>query len=147
MSKLEAKILNPEAIKGLVQGLNELEKDKSIKAGLKKGVQVLVRGGRKRLGTSLLNKNKGTGNLMRSIAPRVKRRKLGALAGFRRPMGNHSHLLDRGTKDRYTKKGAYRGRMKATLFWAQTHDSDMSKAVTEVVTGIEKAVNRIKQRQ
>ena len=147
MSKLEAKILNPEAIHGLIEGLNDFEKDKAVKAGLRKGAQVLVRGGRKRLRSSLLDNRKGTGNLMRSIAPRVKRRKLGALAGFRRPMGNHSHLLDRGTKDRYTKKGAYRGRMKATLFWAQTHDSDMSKAVTEVVTGIEKAVNRIKQRQ
>ena len=144
MSKIEAKILNPEVIRGFVQGLEDFEKDKAIQEGLRKGGQVFVRGGRSRLRNSI--RNDGTGNLMKSLKVKIKRKKLGALVGFRRPIGNHSHLIDRGTKKRHTKLGANRGKVKPTLFWLSTAEEDRASAFKEVVTGIERAVNRIKQR-
>ena len=84
---------------------------------------------------------------MNSFTNRVKRNKLGALAGFDRPGGNHSHLVDRGTKRRYTKSGAYRGIMPGNRFWTDTEKTEEARALQAVYEGTQKAVQRINSRR
>lgn len=142
----KAKIIGKEQIEGFVQGLKDIDKDKAINQGLKKGGLVLSRGGKRRLTSSMKNPIGRTGNLLKSFNVRTKRKKLGVLIGFKRPIGNHSHLLDKGTNDRYTAKGFNRGSVQSTKFWTDTKNSDMANASNEIFNGIKVAVSKIKNR-
>lgn len=84
---------------------------------------------------------------MNSFTTRVKRNRLGALAGFDRPGGNHAHLVDRGTKKRYTKSGASRGVMPGNNFWEDARNTEEEKAMQAVHKGIQRAVQRINDRR
>jgi len=152
MSSFQAKILNREALLGFIEGLEGFEKDKAINNGLRKGGQILARQGKKRLKQSMHNPAGVTGNLLKSFKVKTKRQKLGVLVGFKNRLGNHAHLLDRGTKARKTKKGYNRGKIPSPYngfklyFWSDTKDAEMKSAVEEVYKGITTAVERIKER-
>ena len=101
-ARIGAKIIGIERINRLVADLQEIDKNKAIKAGLQKGAMVFIRLGRSTLRS---RNNKHTGNLMKSFRVRVKKRSLGSLAGFsmnysrmaEEGYGSHSWLVDRGT--------------------------------------------------
>lgn len=131
----------------LVRNLEEFEKDKAIRSGLRSAVNVFRTKGRSNLRSRLIPGRITTGHLMNSFTTRVKRNKLGALAGFDRPGGNHAHLVDRGTKRRYTKSGAHRGIMPANRFWTDAKESEEGKAVQAVYNGVKKCVERINNRR
>jgi len=157
---IEVKQIDRESITHLVQGLDDFEKDKSINQGLKAGGDVIKMEGKRNL-RKVMRKPKGvTGNLLRSFHVRTKRHKLGVLIGFKRSNknmiiggGNHAHLVDRGTDRRETKgykslpAGLDRGIMKPTHFWLDTEAQAGDKAIEEVYTGVERAINRIKNRR
>ena len=118
-----------------------IDQNRAIKKGLDKGSKILVEEGKKNL--SQRNKKK-TGNLYRSMG-----KKLGkgySLAGFRRPGGNHAHLVDRGTKIRYTKSGAYRGSVSkgnpehGSGFFTDAVESKSEEVKEVVMQGIEEAL-------
>ena len=72
-----------------------------------------------------------SGNLLRSIQiGREKGDLTGAFVKARRVRGRyygfHSHLLDLGTAERYTKSGAYRGKIEGSKFWADAVRSQSS---------------------
>lgn len=143
-------IVNLDEIFALVDELQNVDKNKSIKAGLRKAGRVFVSGGKRRLRERLIPGRTRTGNLMRSFTVRVKRHKLGALAGFKQAKfrgdvtaGNHAHLVDRGTVERYTKDGRYRGVMPANYFWDDTYMIDSGQALNELKKGIMEAVNKL----
>ena len=143
--------INKDEINYLVRNLEDFEKDRAIKDGLKAAGNVFKVGGKERLRSR--RKGKGTGNLARSFIVRVKRNKPGVLIGFKQGMdgGSHSHLVDRGTNERFykTKKGKNRstGKVIGNLFWSDTESQDYPKAANELYNGIEKAVTRISNRQ
>lgn len=152
---IEVKQIDRESITYLVRRLDDFEKDKAIRTGLKAGGNVFQLGGKRRLRSSMKNPKGVTGNLLRSFHVRVKRQKLGVIVGFKRSNkfmiiggGNHAHLVDRGTKKRYlkTRGNKYVGEMPANRFWSDTESQDGGKAVNEVYTGVERAVERIKNR-
>lgn len=99
---IQIRTIDRENIIYLVDQLETFEKDKAIKSGLRAAVNVFRVRGRSNLRSRLLHHGKQTGHLMNSFTTRVKRNKLGALAGFDRPGGNHSHLVDAGTRARTT---------------------------------------------
>lgn len=144
---IQASIVDKDSILYLVRNLENFEKDKAIKSGLRSAVNTFRVKGRSNLRTRLLHHGKQTNHLMNSFTNRVKRNKLGALAGFDRPGGNHSHLVDRGTKRRYTKSGAYRGIMPGNRFWTDTEKAEEAKALQAVYEGTQKAVQRINSRR
>jgi hypothetical protein len=144
---IQASIVDKDSILYLVRNLENFEKDKAIKSGLRSAVNIFRVKGRSNLRTRLLHRGKQTNHLMNSFTNRVKRNKLGALAGFDRPGGNHSHLVDRGTKRRYTKSGAYRGIMPGNRFWTDTEKTEEAKALQAVYEGTQKAVQRINSRR
>ena len=148
--KIGAEIVGIERINRLVADLRQIDQNKAIKAGLRRGANVFIRTGRQNLKA---RNNEKTGNLMKSMRTRVKKRKLGALAGFsmnysrmaEEGYGSHSWLVDRGTKKRETKKKQNRGIMPASYFWTDTKNQAGSGAIREIENGIITAVERMKR--
>lgn len=70
----------------------------------------------------------------------------GIRVGFKRPGGNVAHLVDLGTVDRYTKTGAYRGRIKGSHFWTDTKEQYAPKAMDMMMDAVEDAINKINSR-
>ena len=148
--KIGAEIVGIERINRLVADLREIDQNKAIKAGLRRGANIFIRTGRQNLKA---RNNEKTGNLMKSMRTRVKKRKLGALAGFsmnysrmaEEGYGSHSWLVDRGTVRRETKKKQNRGIMPASYFWTDTKNQAGSGAIREIENGIITAVERMKR--
>ena len=141
---MEVKLIDREAIIHLVDGLENFEKDKAIKSGLRSAVNVFRVRGRSNLRARLLYHGKPTNRLMNSFAIRVKRNKLGALSGFNSPEGNHAHLVDRGTIRRIHPITGTSGVMPANHFWEDAINSEGKKALDTVYNGVEIAIQRIK---
>lgn len=146
-----AEMVGVERIYRLVDDLRQIDQNTAIKAGLRRGANVFIRTGRQNLRA---RNNEKTGNLMKSMRTRVKKRKLGALAGFsmnysrmkEEGYGSHSWLVDRGTVKRETKKTKKnRGIMPASYFWTDTKNEAGSSAIREIEKGIITAVERMKR--
>ena len=148
--RIGAEIVGIDRIYGLVSDLRQIDQNKAIKAGLRRGANIFIRAGRANLKA---RNNEKTGNLMKSMRTRVKKRKLGALAGFsmnysrmkEEGYGSHWWLVDRGTKKRETKAGHNRGIMPASYFWTDTKNEAGSSAIREIENGIVTAVERMKR--
>ena len=121
---IQVTTIDKENIYYLIRNLEDFEKDKAVRSGLRAAMNVFRVKGRSNLRARLLHHGKQTNHLMNSFTTRVKRNRLGALAGFDRPGGNHAHLVDRGTKKRYTKSGASRGVMPGNNFWEDARNTD-----------------------
>lgn len=144
---IQVTAIDRENIQYLVRNLEDFEKDKAVKSGLRAAVNVFRVKGRSNLRARLLHHGKQTNHLMNSFTTRVKRNKLGALSGFDRPGGNHAHLVDRGTKRRYTKAGMNRGVMPGNRFWDDAKQTEENKAIQAIYQGVQKAVQRINERR
>lgn len=144
---IQVSVTDRENIQYIVRNLEDFEKDKAIKSGLRTAVNIFRVKGRSNFRARLLHHGKQTNHLMNSFTTRVKRSKLGALSGFDRPGGNHAHLVDRGTKRRYTKSGKSRGVMPGNNFWTDAGKTEESKAIQAMHEGVSKAVQRINERR
>lgn len=146
MDGIEIKIINRDAPEYLVQNLQDIDKDKSIRVGLRMGGNVLKRGGIRRLRARMRNPKGVTGNLLKSFVVRVKRNSLGVLVGFS-TQGSHAHLVDLGTTDRFqVKTGHHTGTAKALHFWTDTRNEDVQQAQGMIVQGIIRYVERVNNR-
>lgn len=143
MDILTVKQLDTDKVKDLVYGLENFEKDKAVRAGLYAGGSILQRGGVMRLKSRMKSPYGHKGNLIKAFRVRVKRKKLGVLSGFGYPIGNHSWLLDQGTRIRRTKNYGRRGHGPALRYWEDTRAEDGSKAMNAVMDGIVRAVERM----
>lgn len=143
---IEIKEIDRENIQYFIYNLENFEKDKAIRSGLRSAVNVFRVKGRANLRSRILRHGKQTNHLMNSFTNRVKRNKLGVLSGFARPGGNHAHLVDSGTKVRRTKGGANRGIMPANRFWSDAKVSEENKAMDALYKGVQRAVQRINNR-
>lgn len=144
---IQVTAIDRENIQYLIRNLEDFEKDKAVKSGLRAGMNVFRVKGRSNLRARLLHHGKQTNHLMNSFTTRIKRNKLGALSGFDRPGGNHAHLVDRGTKKRYTNTGKNRGVMPGNRFWDDAKQTEENKAVQAIYQGVQKAVQRINERR
>lgn len=149
--RIGAEMVGVERIYRLVDDLRQIDQNTAIKAGLRRGANVFIRTGRQNLRA---RNNEKTGNLMKSMRTRVKKRKLGALAGFsmnysrmkEEGYGSHSWLVDRGTVKRETKKTKKnRGIMPASYFWTDTKNEAGPAVIREIEKGIITAVERMKR--
>ena len=145
------KIIGEDRINAMLQELNDIDTNKSIKAGLRKGLNILRQGGLKRLKSRMKSPSGVTGNLVKSFNVRVKKNKLGGLAGFgmvsdtdgNHIIARHAHLVDLGTAERERQNGGSTGKMPALNFWTDTRNDDMDNAVGEVLKGTEQAILKI----
>lgn len=136
-----------------LEELADVDKKPVLKKAYKQGGQVLITAGK----SSFLEKNKKkTGNLYRSFTSKMKKKNGGILIGFRRGigLGNHAHLIDRGTVDRYTKRGYYRGKIDdttngktgKTFFWSEVVQMKGEDAMNRIVNAVYDAIEEIKNR-
>ena len=147
----EVKIIGEDRINAMLQELNDIDTNKSIKAGLRKGLNILRQGGLKRLKSRMKSPSGVTGNLVKSFNVRIKKNKLGGLAGFgmvsdtdgNHIIARHAHLVDLGTAERERQNGGSTGKMPALNFWTDTKNDDMDNAVGEVLKGTEQAILKI----
>lgn len=153
MSSFNIRIEGIENVYGLVNDLQKVDQDKAIRQGLKKGADVFRRAGRTNLGR---RNDEFTGNLRGSFISKVSRKGLTAYSGFNRspklteklgiPQGNHAHLVDRGTKKRWTKAGHYRGIMPASYFWTDARRDGEKEATKAVFDGVLTMAERLKRK-
>lgn len=147
----EIKLIDRDNVNYLIRNLEDFEKDKAVRGGLSSAGSVFLSGGKSRLKSRMKSGSKGVkGNLLRSFQVRVKKNKPGVLIGFKQGVGggSHAHLVDKGTNERFwIKKRKSTGRMPANRFWSDTEAQDYPKAMDKLYMGIEKAVNRINNRQ
>lgn len=152
---IELELLNlPRVIKVLQEVQHFPEVEKGTKDALRDGARYLLRKGRTRLRQRMKSGTKGvTGNLLRSFKYTIKKKNRGVLAGFKggKGGGNHSWLIDKGTKDRYTRKGYFRGRVHrktgiGNKFWTDTRKSESNNAMRIVLVKLQETVNNIRNR-
>jgi hypothetical protein len=87
-----------------------------------------------------------TGNLRKSIVDRVRRYGRGYIVGVVGPswfLGRHSHLVEHGTKPRYTKKGASRGTMPAIPFAQSAYKSTRKQVEVRLRRKIFEIIDRL----
>lgn len=147
---MQVKLIDRDAVVYLVDQLEQFEKDNAIKSGLRAAVNVFRVKGRSNLHARLkpVSSRHGepTNHLMNSFTTRVKRNRLGALAGFDKG-GAHSHLVDLGTVKRKHPITGNSGIMPANSFWSDAHVTEERKAFDAMYEGVERAVERINNRR
>ena len=144
------------AILNSLQGMEGVDKIDAIMNSLSKGVGLVIRQGKSNL--SSRNKSK-KGNLKKSFGKKRVKKWVSVYGGFRRSggyKGNHAHLVDRGTAERWTKKGYYRGSVSkgrpntGSRFWTDAinskADAAMEKTMNVVKTEMEKITSRNKRK-
>lgn len=136
-----------------MEELADVDKKPVLRKAYKSGGQILIKAGK----SSFLEKNKKkTGNLYRSFTSKMKKKNRGILIGFRRGvgLGNHAHLIDKGTTYRFTKKGYYRGKIDdasngktgKTFFWSNVVQMKGEDAMKRIVDAVYDAIEEIKNR-
>ena len=124
---ITVKLIDREAVVNLVEGLEDFEKDRAIKAGLRSAVSVFKTAGKRNLRQRLKTPGGVTDNLMKSFTNKVKRTKLGALSGFARPAGSHS--------TQYTAMGLFS--QQCRVFINVVSDNyDRSQDIAELILGV-----------
>lgn len=129
--------------------LSEADQKSVIQNALRTGAKALQAAGK----LNFARRNKSvTGNLKKSFGLKVVKKKAYALAGFRRPAGAHSHLIDRGTSKRWTAKGYYRGSVsrgtpnKGSMFWTDAVNTQGPAALNKIMDAIYKSLEEITSR-
>lgn len=134
-----------ENILWLVQELGDFEKDKLIRTGLLDAAAVFKSVGRRLLKSRMKRPDGVRGNLLKSFSRRVKKRKLGVLAGFHLPEGSHAWLVDLGTTRRSTRTHDT-GIMPALRYWSDAEKAG-SQATERISEAVRKKVQQLNERR
>lgn len=136
-------------LQGILAGFGEIDGSKAIMASLSKGIAKIIRKGKSNLAASNGVK---TGNLKSSFRKKQVKKWVSAYGGFRRGKGggNHAHLIDRGTDERWQKKtGRYTGSISrknpnhGTNFWTRAVEGTGPGAMEHTMNVIEKELVKI----
>lgn len=136
-------------LQGVLAGFGEIDGSKAIMASLSKGIAKIIRKGKSNLAASNGVK---TGNLKSSFRKKQVKKWVSAYGGFRRGKGggNHAHLIDRGTDERWQKKtGRYTGSISrnnpnhGTKFWTRAVEGTGPGAMEHTMNVIEKELVKI----
>lgn len=143
-----------KTLNNILKGFGEIDGNKAIMNSLSIGVREIVKQGKSNLASSNEVKK---GNLKNSFGTRRVKKWLSAYGGFKRSgphKGNHAHLIDRGTDERYTKKGYYRGSVSkgrpntGSRFWTKAVEStgprSIEKTMNVIYNELEKIINKKK---
>ena len=141
---IEIELLNLETVKDAIQELGDsVTQHKTVDAALKIGARYLMNKGRLKLRQRMKSRKGVSGNLLRSFSYRIKKRKFGALVGFKEK-GRHAHLVSQGTRKRYTRKGQYRGFVTGNRFWEDTRQKETPRAMVLILNQIKASIMNIK---
>ena len=125
----------------ILQQFSDCEQQAAIDYGLNKAMEPVIQKGK----ANLASRNKVyRGNLSSSFGKKIDKKSGKKIyAGFKRPKGAHSHLVDRGTKQRFTKAGASRGKMPGSKFWTDAVMDSKPQQTTIMSDAIKDALSTI----
>ena len=134
--------------RAVVQEMGEIDGSKAVMNSLSRGMALITRQGKANLDSSNHVKR---GNLKRSIRRKQVKKWVSVYGGFRKGKGggNHAHLVDRGTDDRWTKKGYYRGSVSkgrpntGSRFWTKAVESKGPQAIKKTMNVIYNEMGKI----
>lgn len=138
--ELDEKRMNALLTKLYVLGKTPSESP-DIKAGIRNASRYLNKRALDEMHAALLGPSK---NLIYSPSYKLRKNNGGSLVGFSIPKGSTAHWIDRGTNDRYTRKGAYRGRIRPTYFWTTVRENDTATAMDMIADSIADAIAKIR---
>lgn len=134
----------------LLEQYDKVDQANIIQFALKRGMEVIVNEGKSNLARR--NKQK-TGNLTKSFKMTTNKKKAYSLGGFNRGKGgNHAHLVDKGTLNRWTKSGAYRGSVSkgnpqhGSAFWTDAVETKGQEGLQRLMDAIYTAISEINNR-
>ena len=134
------------AVQNALSQLSAIEQNAVVKKGLQEGLSIFVKQGKQNLRATLsskpVNVRMRKGNLMKSFRTNLNKRQSKGYAGFNH-LGRHAHLVDSGTKNRWTKSGAYRGSVDGSKFWKTAFEQKKNEAAKELVDSIIESINKI----
>lgn len=127
--------------------LSDIQSDAIVKKGLSDGAGVIRRETNKNM-RHLVKKRKGNlyASLTKKKVGKYKKGDVRYQIGFKRPKGASAHLIDKGTTERFTKKGAYRGRVTPRLFHTMSVERKGEQALNVVAESIKISIDRIMSR-
>ena len=120
MSNVEIRV-DSRAVMEALDKLDSRESGKALKAAVAKGGRFLK--GKMKPEAPKAERSKNPGHLRKKVGVRTRKSK--RHAGFYtavRSFARHHHLVVAGTKDRFTKSGAFRGRMPTNGYVDRTAD-------------------------
>ena len=140
--------------------LSQVDGSQAIMNSLSQGMGIIISKGKSNLASS---NNTKSGNLSRSFNRKRVKKWMSVYGGFKKGPGggNHSHLVDRGTDERWTKKGytdklgrtyragLYRGSVSkgrpntGSMFWTKAVKTEAPKAIQKTMDVIYKEVEKI----
>ena len=141
-----------QKMNALLSEYDKVDQSAIIQHALKQGMQVIVDEGKSNLATR--NKKK-TENLSRSFRLTANKKKAYSLGGFKRGKeggGYHAHLIDRGTDERWTRKGAYRGSVSkgrpntGSRFWTDAVITKGQEGLGTLMNAIYQAIDEINKK-
>ena len=149
-------------INSIFIGYSNLEREAVIREALERSMDKMVSVGRVALKQTILHPAKSKGHLIKSMGTsyRVGNGFAKGTAGFKRSTrknkiggGNHSYLVDRGTRERWQKTtGKYTGSVRrnrpqtGSRFWTETVYKEGPKALDGLVQAIQDALDKINAR-
>lgn len=149
MAVIEIQEIDRISIERFLMGLEDFEKDREIRKSLLKATAWVNSTGRRNLRRWMAthgHPNGVKGNLLSAFRRRVKKKKLGALAGFDTKKGAHVWLVNDGTVERHN--GHRRtGVMPASHFWDDTKKQTEGKIGNLLIDSIERSMMRITERR
>lgn len=132
--------------------LSEIESDAVVKKGLSDGAGVIRRETNKNM-RHLVKKRKGNlyASLTKKKVGKLKKGDIRYQIGFKRPQGAAAHLVDKGTRERYTsgkngKPRMPRGKVAPRLFHTMSVERKGDEALNMVAESIKISIDRIMSR-
>lgn len=132
--------------------LSEIERDAVVQKGLSDGAGIIRRETNKNM-HKLVKKRKGNlySSLTKKKVGKLKKGDVRYQIGFKRPQGAAAHLIDKGTKERYTsgKNGKpimKRGKVTPRLFHTMSVERKGDEALNRVAESIKISIDRIMNR-
>lgn len=123
-----------------LSALEEIDQAKAIQVGLTKGIDYINKFVRRATKTQFKVRK---GNLSGSVMRKYIKKRVAAYGAFSRPKGAAAHLLEYGTKERFTKSGAKRGRVTPSLFKTNIIETKGSAAMRIASDAITNEIYRI----
>lgn len=147
------------ALNKALEGLSEIEKTAIVQKGLQEAASMIKRKGRSKL-IATMSKDpwniemrkrmaaKRGGGLEGAIATRTFKKKGKAHIGFSK-LGHHAHLVNMGTKKRYTAARWYRGSVGKVApytgsgFWTKNFQENKDRAKDIIFESVYASLNKI----
>lgn len=128
--------------------LSDIQRDAVVQKGLSDGAGIIRRETSKNM-RHLVKKRKGNlyASLTKKKVGKLKKGDVRYQIGFKRPQGAAAHLIDKGTKKRYTiKTHEPRGKVEPRLFHTMSIERKGGEALNRVAESIKLSIDRIMSR-